>query len=150
MHGVLTVPDIQGESSVEMLAGGIDVFGLDWKVSQVGDVNEQRRSARRQNMQAEPMMLSKRYDAASPYLAHAAHKGQLFHEVVLSICRERGNEQVPYLTFALTGCAIGTYGVTSDGDADVLTETFSLTFEKMLINYVQMSDEMSHEVALIL
>ena len=35
--GVLTVPGIAGESSVAIPDGGIDVFGVEWGVAQLGD-----------------------------------------------------------------------------------------------------------------
>ena len=96
------------------------------------------------------MTLSKHYDASSPFLAHAAQKRRNFREVVLSVCRARGNEQVPYLRFALSGCTISGYGLSADAETEGLIERFSLSFERMLISYMRESDDASHQVALIM
>lgn len=147
--GYLKIDDIAGESKAAEHEDEIDVFDLGWQIER--DIGSRIGRGRvRSRVVASPLVVSKYYDASSPYLALAVAQGRSFKEAVLSVRKDSGDAHLDYLTITMQNVLISGYEMDGLEDMPVIAETVELSFEAATVKYVVQAEDHSagdtHEV----
>ena len=149
MTGYVKFPNIEGESRRADHEGEIDITSIDWNMAQAANMQiGSGRTASR--AMVNPIGISKLYDAASPYLALACMQGKAFDEVVISFRKDSGEAHLDYLVITLTNVVISSYSMAGHATGEEISDTFSLSFEKIKVLYTMQADDHSsgdeHEI----
>lgn len=149
MTGYLKLPDIEGESRRADHEGEIDIMSIDWSMAQSANmqIGSGRTSSR---ASVQPIGITKIYDASSPYLALACMQGKAFDEVVISFRQDSGEAHLDYLVITLANVVISSYGLNGSAMGEEISDSFSLSFEKVKVLYTVQADDHSsgdeHEI----
>jgi len=109
----------------------IDVLAWSWGMSQSGG------GGGAGNVSVLDLTVTKHIDKSSPKLYEALSGGEPFPEVILSVraAVEPGQPSLDYLVITLEEAIISSVSVGGSGDEDRLTETITLNFAKIKIDY---------------
>lgn len=152
LTGYLKIGDIQGESQRAGHEDEIEIHGISWEVRV--PVSAEAGSGRtRAQAEIGDIILTKRTDAASPYLFLAVAQGKAFDQITLTASRrnDSGEAVLDYLTITMTRCVITSYRMVGDSSSgEIPVEEFSLNFEEIRYRYVEAAEDHSagdeHEV----
>ena len=131
--------EIVGESSDKRFAKQIDIVGWSWGMSAPSAVGGQRTGRTLMN----ELTLVKRVDKASTALMSVMKSNELLTTAVLSVRKAGGQSPLPYYLMTLSQARITAYAVQSDTGDDggpVLTESLSLAFKSVTIDYTVQSE----------
>jgi type VI secretion system secreted protein Hcp len=152
--GYLKIDDIPGESQRVDHEDEIDIHDMKWGLERTTS-SPIGRGRVRARTDMKPLTLYKYYDAASPYLVRAVHKGQSFPEAVFYVRKDSGEAHLDYLVITMENVVVSSYEVASNREdmSDMqLEEQIELEFENITIKYtVQEADHSAgdvHEIAL--
>ena len=99
---------------------------------------------------SEFVMVGKRYDASSCYIALACLQGRAFREAIISFRKDSGEAHLDYLVITLTNVTISSYDLADDEDGSGIEDQLALSFEKINIRYTVQNDDGSaggeHEI----
>lgn len=151
--GYLKIEKIKGESKRADHEDEIDVFGVEWKVSQSSSASTGSGRSRGRATIGD-LIVHKWYDAASPHLALACMNGTALDEIVFSARKDSGEAHLDYITVTMEKGMVSGYQLSQsqaeDSGEDRIIETVSFSFEKIGILYKVQSDDHSagdeHEV----
>lgn len=149
MTGYMKLPDIDGESRRADHEDEIDLLSIDWSMAQAATM--QVGSGRtRSRATVNPISVTKSYDASSPYIALACMQGKAFDEVVISFRKDSGEAHLDYLKITLTNVVISSYNFSGSAMGEEITDSLSLSFEKINVLYTMQADDHSsgdeHEI----
>ena len=145
--GYLEIPGIPGESKVAQHEDKIEIYGLSWASKQ--KVLSAGSGRQRGGVNQSPIRITKKVDAATPYLMLANWQGKSFDRVELQL-QQSGASRDAYLTIKLENVIISSfasrYGDNSEGKYDY----FELSFESIKVLYKEINSDGStgdeHEV----
>lgn len=136
---------IKGESKSADYEGKIDILGWNWGMSQTGSFHEGGGGgAGKVNMQ--DVSITKYVDAASANLMLYCAKGNHFDEGKI-VCRKAGGEQIEYFVINMKKIMVTNVSTEGKPDNDRLTETVSLNFAEVSVDYVEQTDDGSGAAA---
>ena len=147
-NGYLKIDDIKGESQRTDHEEEIIIASFSFGAS--------RSTFRNSGGQREPglpdlqaVSISKDYDASSPYLALACLNGKNLGEVVLTLRKDQGDAHSDFLTVTMSNTMVESYSTSGAVGANPM-DTFSLSFDKIKVKYLQDTDDLTagneHEV----
>jgi type VI secretion system secreted protein Hcp len=131
----LKLDQIEGESQDKGHKGEIELLSINWGMTQAGTSGYGGGAGGgRVNMQ--DVVCMKRYDKASPKIMLHCCKGTHIKSGIVTI-RKAGGEQQEYMKIKMTDILVSSIqaGGSSQGGDDIPTETLSLNFSKIEIEY---------------
>jgi type VI secretion system secreted protein Hcp len=136
----IKIGDVKGESKDDSHKGEIDVLSWSWGVSNSGTAHTGGgMGAGKVNVH--DLTLTKYVDLSSPDLLLACCNGKHIPEATLTV-RKAGESPLEYLKIKLTDVMVTSVntGGSSGGD-DRLTETLTLNFGKVNVDYVEQTEK---------
>jgi len=128
----LKIDGIDGESKDDKHKNEIDIQSWSFGASQSGSMAMGGGGAGKVSFQE--FSITKSMDKSSPKLFEALATGKHLKEVKLVL---RGSSSVEYLTITLTDVMISSYSTGSSSGDDRPTESVSLNFAQIKMNYVE-------------
>jgi type VI secretion system secreted protein Hcp len=133
IDGFLKVPDIKGPSVRDGHEDEIEIHGVNFKMVAPHDANS---LSRRGRVSLGPIIFTKHYDKASPYLAQALFENKLLDEVVFSARRTIEGETSDYLVVTLTDASVMEYDMSqAEDEEDLIEEQVSFAYKKIKFVY---------------
>lgn len=130
LTGYLKIGDISGESQRAEHEGEIDVYGIQWKISRANSSTDGRTRA---SATVSPLVVKKRIDKSSPYLALAALNGRSLPTATLAVHKDSGDAHLDYLVITMTNVMVTSYEVITKDGEDVPVEEVGFSFNT--VNY---------------
>lgn len=133
---------IKGETrdAVYAAKGGIDVLSWSWGLSQAGYAHYGQGSGTGK-VNASDMTFTKYVDASTTQIMHHLCMGKHFKDALLVMRKVTGGKPLEYLTIKMEQVLVTSWSSGAGGGQDRLTETVSLNFAKVAIDYsVQNAD----------
>lgn len=98
---------------------------------------------RRGNVVLDDIIVSKELDKASPKIAEAVCKGQVFPQVLIDLTASYPNAgRLTYYTYELKNVLVTSYDIHGSGQPkDLPLEEFALNFEEIKVTYTEMSSK---------
>ena len=132
----LKIDSIPGESRDSKHKDEIEVFSFSWGETQTGTLSGGGSTAGKVSMQDFHFVAATQ--KSSPALFLACATGEHIKEATLTL-RKAGGEQVEYLKYKLSDILISSFNIggAQDGGPSVPTESFSLNFAKIEVEYAE-------------
>ena len=98
---------------------------------------------RRGRVVLDDIIVSKKLDKASPKIAEALCKGQVFPEVLIDLTASYANSgPLTYYTYELKNVLVTSYNIQGSGrPKGVPVEEFALSFEEIKVTYTELSSK---------
>lgn len=145
LTGYLHIDDIPGESQRVDHEDEIDIHDIVWRIESTSDTTRTRRRS-----VVKPLIVSKKVDKSSPYLALASLQGRNLGRVVLTVRKDSGEAHLDYLVITMENVLVTSYEVNSENSEENPDEKVGLTFDKITYKYTQQADDHSagdeHEI----
>jgi type VI secretion system secreted protein Hcp len=129
----LKLDDVKGESTDGAHASEIDVLSWSWGMSQSG-TSHGGGGGGAGKVSVQDLSLTKYVDAATPNLIKMCCNGKHFKSAVLTV-RKAGENPLEYLKITMEEGLIASLTTGGSGGEDRLTETVSLNFGKVKVEY---------------
>lgn len=140
----IKIGDIKGESKDKAHADEIDVLSWNWGMSQSGNMHlGTGGGSGKVNIQ--DLTIVKYLDKSSPNLMMACSSGKHYPEAKLTVRKAGGDNQVEYLIITLKEVLISSVSTGGNGGDDRLTETVSLNFAQVLVDYQPQKEDGAKE-----
>ncbi|HLD67348.1 MAG TPA: type VI secretion system tube protein Hcp [Pseudomonas sp.] len=140
----IKIGDIKGESKDKAHVDEIDVLSWNWGMSQSGNMHlGTGGGSGKVNIQ--DLTIVKYLDKSSPNLMMACSSGKHYPEAKLTVRKAGGDNQVEYLIITLKEVLISSVSTGGNGGDDRLTETVSLNFAQVLVDYQPQKEDGSKE-----
>lgn len=136
---------IKGESKDSAYEGKIDILGWNWGMNQTGS-SHLGGGAGAGKVDIQDISITKYVDTSSANLMLYCAKGNHFEEGKL-ICRKAGGEQLEYLIISMKKIMVSNVSLGGSPGEDRLTETVSLNFAEVSVEYVEQMDDGSGAAA---
>ncbi len=130
----IKIGDIKGESVDQDHKDEIDVLGWAWGMSNPGSAVRPGSSSARPSFQ--DFSIIHRFDLASPSLMLACCNGKHIPEARLTV-RSAGEKPLEYLKITLNDVIVTSVSTGGSGDEDRPTETVTLNYAKVKVEYQQ-------------
>jgi len=131
----IKIGDIKGESRDRKHEQEIDVLSWSWGMSQSGAAHLGG-GAGAGKVNVQDLSFTKYIDKSSPDLMLVCCTGKHIPEIKLT-CRKAGENPLEYLIITMTDNLISSVATGGSGDQDRLTETVSLNFAKVQVEYTE-------------
>jgi type VI secretion system secreted protein Hcp len=129
----LKIEGVEGESTDDKHKNEIEVLAYSWGASNpVGHISGQGLGAGKVTFQ--DINFTVQYSKASPKLFLACATGEHLKKATLTH-RKAGGDQVTFLEYVLTELLVTSYQTGASGGDSVPTESFSMAFVKVEIDY---------------
>jgi type VI secretion system secreted protein Hcp len=134
----LKIDSIPGESKDSKHKDEIEVFSFSWGESNPAILSAGGTGASSGKVSMQDFHFVAATQKSSPALFLACATGEHIKEATLTL-RKSGGEQVEYLKYKLTDLLVSSFGIGGAQDAgpSVPTESFSLNFAKIEVEYAQ-------------
>ncbi len=130
----IKIGDIKGESQDTAHKDEIDVLSWGWGLSQSGSMHlGSGGGAGKVNVQ--DLTFNKYFDKSSPNLMMACSSGKHYPEAKLVVRKAGGDSQVEYIVITLKEVLVSSIGTGGTNHDDRLTETITLNFAQVLVDY---------------
>jgi type VI secretion system secreted protein Hcp len=139
----LKIDGIKGESKVEVESGQknqIDVLSWSWGMSNNGSAHVNG-GAGSGKVNVQDVSLTKYVDSSSPGLMLACCKGTHFNNAVLTVRKAGGEKPVEYVKITMMYVFITSVSTGGCGGDDRLTESVSLNFAKVNLDYMPQTEK---------
>ena len=130
---------IKGESKDAEYEGKIDILSWNWGMSQSGTFHEGGGGGAGK-VSIQDIVITKNVDSASANLMLYCAKGNHFEEGKL-VCRKAGGEQLEYLVITMKKIMVTNISTGGDPAADQLTETVTLNFAEVAVEYTEQMED---------
>ena len=147
MDVFLKIDGCDGESVDNVHAGEIDVLAWDWGMSQSGTTHVGTGSGSGK-VAVRDLTITKYVDKATPNLMKTCCNGTHYPEALLTVRKAGGGAPVEYYTLKMYPVMITNIESGGSGDQDRLTETVTLNFGKMEVDYTPQKDDGTAEAAI--
>lgn len=135
----LKISKVDGESQDDTHAGEIDILSWNWGMSQSGTTHQGGGGgAGKANFQ--DITFVKYIDKATGNLMRCCAKGTHIDEAVLTV-RKAGDTPLEYVKITMKKCLVSSISTGGNGGEDRLTETFSLNFAEVRVEYQQQAED---------
>lgn len=129
----LKIAEIKGEATDEKHKGEIEVDSFSWGATQSGTAGHGGGGGAGK-VSFQDIHFTHKFDKASPALAVACATGQHFKEATLFV-RKAGGGQQEYLNVKIEDSIVSSYQLSGSGGEVVPTDSFSLNFVKITLEY---------------
>lgn len=130
----LKMDPVKGESVTDQHPGEIDVLAWSWGASNGGTMHTSTGGGAGKVNVAD-ITITKWVDKATCDLFKAVSNGKHFDSAVLSVRKAGGDKPVDYLIITMTDVIITNISTGASGGDDRLTESVSLNFAKVKMDY---------------
>ncbi len=136
MQGFLRLEGVPGESTVPGHVGEMEIESFRWRESQASSGTTGTTTTSKVAMQ--DVTFTKLLDKSSPLLMLRCAAGALMKEAVFMVVVPSGSSTIEILRLTLSDVLIASYAIDGvmDGSSSAPTEEFSLTFRKIVFQYV--------------
>jgi type VI secretion system secreted protein Hcp len=135
----LMLDGVKGESSDSKHKGEIDIESFSWGMAQTGSGHRASGSGSGK-VDINDISIVKVIDKASPTLMLACANGKHITKGKLTV-RKAGENPLDYLTIDLENIFVSSYNTNGVNSADVPTESISLNFVKVKLEYWTQTDK---------
>ncbi len=135
----IKIGDIKGESADSKHKEKIDVLAWSWGLSNSGSA-QIGGGAGSGKVNVLDLSFTKYVDSATPHLLLAGSNGKHYPEANL-IVRKAGENPVEYIKIKLTDVLVTSVSTGGSGGEDRLTETITLNFAKVALDYTPQSKD---------
>jgi type VI secretion system secreted protein Hcp len=142
----LKIDGVKGESADDKHKDEIDVLAWDWGMSQSGTTHTGT-GAGSGKVEVRDLTVTKYVDKATPNLMKACCNGQHYKTALLTVRKAGGKSPVEYYKLKMEDVIITNIQSGGSGDQDRLTETVSLDFGKMTVDYTPQKADGSADAA---
>lgn len=139
----LKVEDIEGESNDAAHRRWIDIAAWSWNISNSGSIHSGGGGGAGKAAFAD-LTITKWVDRSTPHLMLAAASGKHFKNAVL-VVRRAGHRPVEFLEIRLTEVLVTSVATGASGEENRLTETITLNFGKVEVDYVPQKPDGSED-----
>lgn len=140
MDVFLKIEGCDGESVDNAHADEIDVLAWDWGMSQSGSTHVGMGSGSGK-VNVRDLTITKYVDKATPNLMKTCCNGTHYPEATLVVRKAGGDAPVEYYKLKMYPVMITNIESGGSGDQDRLTETVTLNFGKMEVDYTPQKDD---------
>lgn len=130
----LKIDGVKGESADSKHKDEIDVLAWDWGMSQSGTTHTGTGSGSGK-VEVRDLTVTKYVDKATPNLMQNCCSGRHYKEALLTVRKAGGKSPVEYYKVKMQDLIVTHIQSGGHGDQDRLTETVSLNFAKMTVEY---------------
>jgi type VI secretion system secreted protein Hcp len=131
----IKIGDLKGESADKSHPKEINVLGWSWGVSNSGSAHTGG-GAGAGKANVRDLNFTKHVDKCSPSLVLACCKGTHYDTAKL-VVRKAGGKPLEYLKITLSKVMVSSVTTGGDGDEDLLTESVTLNFAKVKVEYTE-------------
>ncbi len=135
----LKLGDYKGESQDAQHKDEIDVLSWDWGAKQSGTTHLGGGGGSGK-VEVHDMTFTKYVDKSTPNLFKGCCSGKHIPEAVLTV-RKAGDKPLEYLKITMKDLLISSYTTGGSHDRDRVTETVTLNFSQVKIDYVQQNKD---------
>lgn len=135
----LKLDGIKGESSDSKHKGEIDIESFSWGMAQTGSGHRAAGSGSGK-VEVSDVTIQKVIDKSSPSLMLACANGKHVAKGTITV-RKAGENPLDYLTIDLENVFVSNYHTSGANSGDVPTETVTLNFVKMKLEYWTQTDK---------
>jgi type VI secretion system secreted protein Hcp len=135
----IKIGKVGGESKSDGHKGEIDILSWSWGMSQSGSMHTGGGGGAGK-VSVQDLSITKWLDASSCELMHACFKGEHIPEALL-VVRKAGGNPLEYLKIKMTNVLVSSVSTGGSGGEDRLTESVSLNFEKVNVDYVSQDEK---------
>lgn len=128
----LEIKEAEGESTIKDKA--IDILAFSWGMSQSGNFHSGG-GGTSGKVNVQDISLTKYIDKASTKLMLSCASGAHYPKAVLTVRKAAGDKPVDYFVVTLENLIVSSISTGGSGGEDRLTETVSLHFEKVTVDY---------------
>ena len=133
MDMFIKIGAVKGEAQDKTHKGEIDVLNWSWGMSNSGSA-QQGSGAGAGKVNVQDLTFTKYLDKSTPDLMLATCNGKHYDKAVLTV-RKAGESPVEYLLITMEEVLVTNLSTGGAGDGDRLTETVSLNFAKVKVQY---------------
>lgn len=136
----LKLEGIEGESQDSKKTNQIEIDSFSLGGSNAGSFAAgQGGGTNRVNLQ--DMHFSKAIDKSSGNLFDALVTGKHITKAILTVRKAGGDEQKDYYTITMSPCLVSSYNVSGRNGAGLPSESFTLNFDKIIVDYRTQDDK---------
>ena len=129
----LKIDGVEGEAIDHAHGGEIDILAWNWEMSQSGSMHSGGGGGAGK-VAIRDVSVTKYIDKSTPNLINTCCTGKHYKEAILTV-RKAGDKPVEYLIITMTDVLVTSVSTGGSGGEDRLTETISLNFAKVSVEY---------------
>ena len=138
----IKIKGVEGEAQHSKHTGEIEIYSFSWGASNPTTVGSSTGGLSAGKVSVSSFNIMKKSDKASPVLFQACATGKHFDDAIVTMNKATGDAQSPFLKYTFTDVMIESIQWSgSTGGDDTPTESVSLAFAKVEIEYQQQDDK---------
>lgn len=142
----LKIDGVKGESADDKHKDEIDILAWDWGMSQSGTTHTGTGGGSGK-VEVRDLTVTKFVDRSSPNLMRSCCSGKHFKEALLTVRKAGGKSPVEYYKVKMQEVIVTNIESGGSGEQDRLTETVSLNFARMNVDYTPQKEDGSADAA---
>jgi type VI secretion system secreted protein Hcp len=136
----LKLEGIQGESADSKKSGQIEIESFSLGATNTGSFSMATGGGTNKTS-VQDVHFTKKIDKSSPNLFGGVTTGKHIDKAIITVRKAGGDEQKDYYTITLTPCLVSSYNISGHNGGGMPTESFSLNFDKIVIEYKTQDDK---------
>jgi type VI secretion system secreted protein Hcp len=143
----IKLDDIKGESVDDKHKGEIDILSWSWGATQTGSAHVGGGSGTGK-ANVHDLTFTKVVDKATPLLVHLCLSGKHINKAMLT-CRKAGGTPLEHIKFTMNQALVSSVNHGGDKNGDAITETVTLSFASMSMEYVPQKSDGSGDASIV-
>lgn len=135
----LKLEGIEGESADSKKLNHIEIDSFSFGASNTGSFSTATGGGTNK-VNVQDIHFTKSIDKSSPNLFAGVTQGKHINKATITVRKAGGDEQKDYFTITLTPCMVSSYNISGHNGSGMPTESFSLNFDKIVVEYKTQTD----------